>query len=122
MIKNYELILVTEETMILEDGNELSLSLAMGIITVYLEKNGIEVSLQDTNKIASNHIYTEEELNLLSNVYKKDKVLHYLYGEEDVQLDQVAEMFLKEDMLNYDSYGISIGADFSMMQMEYSVS
>lgn len=117
MIKNFNLILVTEETMILEEENELSLSMAMGIITSYLSNKGIEVHISDTNKIAAKHKYSEEELDLISNIYNKDKVLSYISGNLDEELDQVARMFLNEDSLTYDAFGISIGADFSMMQV-----
>lgn len=117
VIKNFELILVTDEENILEEEKSLGLSLAMGIITSYLEEHGIDVYLKDTNKISVNHKYTEKELQLLSNLYEENKVLQYLEGKDVPVLDAVAEMFLDEDDLKKDAYGISIGADFSMMQI-----
>lgn len=117
VIRNFELILVTDEENILEDGKSLGLSLAMGIITSYLEEHGINVYLKDTNKISVSHKYTEKELQLLSNLYEENKVLQYLEGKDDPVLDSAVEMFLDEDDLKKDAYGISIGADFSMMQI-----
>lgn len=121
MIKSFNLVLVTEEAMVLEEGNELSLSLAMGIISSYLEGKGIQVCISDTNKIASKHKYTKEELDLISNIYIKKKVLDYVKGNEDKELDQVAKMFLDEEILSYDAFGISVGADFSMMQVHLGI-
>ncbi len=117
MIKSLNLILVTEESMILENGNEISLSLAMGILSSYLQDKGIQVSISDTNKKATNHSYTDREMELISLVYEKDRVLDYIRTGNDAEMDQLAELFLDQNGLHYDSYGISIGADFSMLQI-----
>lgn len=117
MINNFNLIIVTDEAMILENTNELSLSLAMGIISAYLEEKNIKVSITDTNKKANNNKYSKSELELISTVYDKEKILNYIRYGEDSTLDKVAEMFIDKDMENFDSYGISVGADFSLMQI-----
>lgn len=117
MIKNMNLILATDESMILENGNELSLSLAMGIISSYLNKKGIGVTINDTNKEAGNHNFTEQELSAVRLIYDKDRVLKYIETGKDGILDKVVEMFLGESWKGYDSYGISVGADFSLLQI-----
>lgn len=117
MIKSNLLILVTEEKMIFEQAPVLGLSLATGIISAYLESKGIEVKIHDTNKIASSKVYEEEELELIKGVYDKDKIINYIKSGNDEQIDRLVEMFLPEDWQSYDSYGVSIGADFSMLQI-----
>lgn len=117
MIKNINLVLVTEESMILENDNEISLSLAMGIISSYLEEKGMKAHITDTNKRAVRHIYSEKELKLISAVYDKDRVINYIKTGKDRRLDALALMFLECGWEEYDSYGISIGADFSMLQI-----
>lgn len=117
MIKSFELILVTEEEKILNEDTGVGLSLALGIITSYLEERNVQVFLKDTNCIANNHKYTPEELNLLSLIYEPDAVLSYLGGTPNSQLDAVAELFLDATDQDRDAYGVSIGADFSMMQV-----
>lgn len=117
MISNIELILVTDEEKILYENAGVGLSLALGIIASYLKERSIDVYLKDTNCVADCHQYNENEIDLLSNIYESGIVIDYLKGEENAILDRVAELFLDESDLGKDSYGISIGADFSMMQV-----
>lgn len=117
MINNFKLILITNEETILEEYTGMGLSLALGIITSYLEERNIQVSLKDTNKIAASHHYTKDEIELLSNIYDENKIVSYLEGGNDDTLDYVAEMFIDENDMCFDSYGVSIGADFSLMQI-----
>lgn len=117
MIENINLILVTEESMILENGNDISLSLAMGIISSYLQEKGIKVVINDTNKIATNHNFTNEELEIIGLAYDKERVLNYIETGQDKDMDTLAMMLLGDSYKGYDSYGISIGADFSMLQL-----
>lgn len=117
MISNFELILVTDEEKILTEHSGIGLSLALGIITSYLEERNIKVFLKDTNCIANKYRYSTSEIYQLSKVYEPEAVIRYLYGEENTDFDSIAEMFIDESDLEKDSYGISIGADFSMMQV-----
>lgn len=117
MISNFRLILVTDEQTILEERTEAGLSLALGIIASYLQENGIQVQLTDLNKRFGKRKFTQEEIELISNIYDGDKVHEYISGLENPVLDQVAELFLQDIVLDNDAYGISIGADFSMMQI-----
>lgn len=121
MIKNFRLILVTDETMILEDENDIGLSMASGIISAYLLENNINVMVTDTNNSSANYKYTESELKKFSCIYDKDRVLSYISTGNDHILDEVAAMFIDNSCLNDDCYGISIGADFSMMQIHLSM-
>lgn len=117
MIKNFNLILVTDEQMILENGNEISLSLAMGIIASYLEDRNISVTINDTSKLVTNRTFSPEELDRIGLIYDKDRVIDYLKTGEDSELDKIVEMIIGDSWKGYDAYGISIGADFSMLQI-----
>lgn len=117
MILKFNLILVTDERIILEKDNSLSLSLAMGIIASYLKEKGVESVIHDTNKFATEHMFTDRELELISHIYDKNRVLAYINKEKDDELDEVAAMFLHKNYKEYDAFGISIGADFSMLQI-----
>ncbi|SES84997.1 B12-binding domain-containing radical SAM protein [[Clostridium] polysaccharolyticum] len=117
MIEKFNLILVTDEQMIVEKGNEISLSLAMGIIASYLEDRNISVTINDTSKLVTNRTFSSEELDRIALIYDKDRVIHYLKTGQDSELDQVVEMIIGDSWKEYDAYGISIGADFSMLQI-----
>lgn len=117
MIEKFNLILVTDEQMILETGNEISLSLAMGIIASYLDDRNISVTINDTSKLVTNRTFSSEELDLIQLAYEKDRVIHYIKTGDDSELDQVAQMLIGESWKGQDAYGISIGADFSMLQI-----
>lgn len=117
MINKIRLILVTEERKILEQDKVLGLSLALGNIASYLRDQGIEVLLTDTNKTASECDYSEYEIERISNVYDKGMILQYLKDGNNETYDQIARMFLGVLTLEEDGYGISIGADFSLLQI-----
>lgn len=121
MINNMNLILVTDESMILQEDNELPLSLAVGIICSYLEDHGIRVIVNDTNKIAANHTYSPEELSIIRRAFFKDRIINYISKGNDSKLDELAKMFLGDNFMHYDSYGISLGADFSMLQIHLGI-
>ncbi len=117
MIADFQLILVTDEQSVLEKSTETGLSLAMGIISSYLEDEGIRVHLADLNKRFGPYIFSETEIQLIGNIYNGRQVQAYLAGEDNAALDQVAELFLNDVSRDREAYGISIGADFSMMQV-----
>lgn len=117
MISSFQLILVTDEQSVLEQSTETGLSLALGIISSYLEDKGIRVVLSDLNKRFGSYRFSEEQIRLISNIYNGRQVHAYLAGASDSKLDQVAELFLKDVSMDSDAFGISIGADFSMMQI-----
>lgn len=117
MILNFQLILVPDEQSILEDVTETGLSLALGIIASYLEENGIQIRMEDLNKRFGKRKFSKAEIELISSIYDGNQIHEYLNGESNPVLDQVAELFLHNIVLDSDAYGISIGADFSMMQI-----
>ena len=117
MISNIELILVPDEEKILTRDSGVGLSLSLGIITSYLEERCINVYLKDINYISNEKKYSEKEIQKLSKVYEPDAVMNYLRGEEDVDFDFIARLFIEDSDLDKDSYGVSIGADFSMLQI-----
>lgn len=117
MIKNFYMILVADEDAILEQKNVTGLSLATGIISSYLNKQEIDTYIHDINEYLIGKSFSRTDRELISLLYDKDKVLNYLYNGENVDLDKVVKMFLDENWEEYDSYGISIGADFSLLQI-----
>lgn len=117
MINNFYMILVADEDAILEQKNVIGLSLATGIISSYLNKQGIDTYIHDINEYLIDKSFSRTDKELISLLYDKDKVLNYLYDGENVQLDKVVKIFLDENWGEYDSYGISIGADFSLLQI-----
>lgn len=117
MISNIELILVPDEEKILTQDSGVGLSLSLGIITSYLEERCINVYLKDINYISNEKKYSEKEIQKLSKVYEPDAVMNYLRGEEDDDFDFIARLFIEDSDLDKDSYGVSIGADFSMLQI-----
>lgn len=50
IISNFQSILVADEQSVLEQSTETGLSLALGIISSYLEDKGIQVMMSDLNK------------------------------------------------------------------------
>lgn len=117
MTKNFYMNLVADENSILEQGNIVGLSLATGIISSYLKKHDIDTYTHDINKFLMDKSFSKKEKELISLLYDKDKVLNYLYNAENIQLDKVARLFLDDNWKEYDAYGISIGADFSLLQI-----
>lgn len=117
MIKTLKLILVTDEATILEEHPNLGLSMALGIIASYLGKHGIKTSLTDMGATVAHTVYRDETLKQISVVYDKERILSYIRTGNDRQIDEIVEMFLQDMPLDYDSYGVSIGADFSMLQI-----
>ena len=117
MIKNFYMVLVADEDSILEQKSFIGLSLATGIISSYLKEQGIYTHIHDINKFLMDKAFTRMDRELISLLYDKDKVLNYLHNDENPQLDKVARLFLDDHWREYDSYGISIGADFSLLQI-----
>ena len=115
------MILVADEDSIIKEQNFIGLSLAMGIISSYLRKLGIDTYIHDINQFLMDKSFTKTDKELISLLYDKDRVLSYIYGEEDITLDRIARLFLDQNWKEYDSYGISIGADFSLFQIHLGV-
>lgn len=117
MISNIKLLLVPNEESIQESTANSGLSLALGIITSFLENKKLNVFLKDLNQFCSTHNFSESEINLISKIFEKNRVLNYISGSFDPTLDSIAKLFIKQDELNMDCYGISIGSEFSMLQI-----
>lgn len=117
IISNFQSILVADEQSVLEQSTETGLSLALGIISSYLEDKGIQVMMSDLNKQFGSYHFSEEQIRSISDVYNGRQVHEYLEGASDSNLDLVAELFLEDVSMDSDAFGISIGADFSLMQI-----
>ncbi|WP_265445251.1 B12-binding domain-containing radical SAM protein [Acetivibrio straminisolvens] len=96
----------------------LPLSLALGVLAGYLRNKGIEVDLIDLNAGFSDKFSNDEDKKKLEICFDKEAVLSYLKGEDNQCIDSLIEYMLSEvDIDSYDSFGISIGADFSFVQI-----
>lgn len=94
IISNFQSILVADEQSVLEQSTETGLSLALGIISSYLEDKGIQVMMSDLNKQFGSYHFSEEQIRSISDVYNGRQVHEYLEGASDSNLDLVAELFL----------------------------
>lgn len=121
IISNFQSILVADEQSVLEQSTETGLSLALGIISSYLEDKGIQVMMSDLNKQFGSYHFSEEQIRSISDVYNGRQVHEYLEGASDSNLDLVAELFLEDVSMDSDAFGISIGADFSLMQIHFGL-
>ncbi len=117
MNKNFQMIIVGDENSILKHKNFVPLSLAIGVIGGYLKDKNIKTKIHDINEKKIEKEITLDQLELISNIYEGKRVIEYLEGNNDLEMDRLAEIFLED--LTYDSnfYGISIGADFSLFQI-----
>lgn len=114
---DFSMILVGDEQTLLTNQTHSPLSLALGIIGGYLEKNNITFEIYDINAEFKNYLFSDEDRKKWSVIFDSERVIKYLDGFEDYQLDEFAKEFLSN--LNYEAkaFGISIGADFSLFQI-----
>ena len=111
------MLIVADETTILEKRTYGKISLALGIIAGYLKTQGKTYSLYDLDLVFKDRIFTEEEKKKISLIYQGDRVINYLLGKEDKDFDQLASFFLRDFTFDSRAYGVSLGADFSLFQI-----
>lgn len=109
------LLTISDEIVESQEKAFYTLSLALGNIKGYLEeKHGITTVISDLNEHNSG-MFHNAQLQVLFDV---DKICDYLKGNEDAELDQLAEKILSSyKMQEFDVYGISLGGDFSLIQI-----
>lgn len=66
IISNFQSILVADEQSVLEQSTETGLSLALGIISSYLEDKGIQVMMSDLNKQFGSYHFLRNKFGLLA--------------------------------------------------------
>lgn len=117
MINSIGLLLApSEEGFLYPDKvSMLHLSLALGNLSGYLNEKGITTYLHDLNSEVSSKF--DAKSSLFVNFYNADLVHDYLRGLNNV-FDTCCEKLLSEvDIGEIDSFGISVGADYSLMQV-----
>lgn len=92
----------------------LHLSLGFGVIAGYLRENSIEVEIHDLDRDLSQKVMKEE----FECFFEVNTVLDYIKGRENPQVDGIFNKLLEGiDIESFDSVGVSIGADYSLMQI-----
>jgi radical SAM superfamily enzyme YgiQ (UPF0313 family) len=96
----------------------LSLSLALGVLAGYLRKKGLEVDMFDLNPTLSQKFGEAAQKSRFEVFFNRDLVLSYIQNADNDQIDSLIENMLDGiDLNQYDSFGISIGGDFSYIQI-----
>lgn len=102
-----------------EELSRLSINLGQGVIGGYLKDKGIKVSIRDLNVIMSTKFKEEKERQKLQEIYKIEIFRDYIAGQDNEQIDEIMKKFTKDiNMETYHMFGISIGSDFSFMQIQ----
>lgn len=116
MIQRVKFILSPSEKGIDDAGYTYLPPLSLGILAGYLGEKNYDISLHDLNmELPKIYKGMEEQFQFL---YDKKRVLDYLNGAEDNEIEQYAiEILQNVDTENCDIVGISCGADFSFFQL-----
>jgi radical SAM superfamily enzyme YgiQ (UPF0313 family) len=92
--------------------------LGFGVLSSYLREKGLEVSMYDLNTILSRKFGQHEIKSKFEIFFDKKTVFDYLNGESNREADDVLARLLEDiDVDRFDSYGISVGADYSFLQI-----
>jgi radical SAM superfamily enzyme YgiQ (UPF0313 family) len=95
-----------------------SLSLALGVLSGYLRNKGLDVDMYDLNTTLSGKFRAPEQKSRFEVLLNRELVLSYIQNGENEQLDNLLTDLLSDiDLDQYDSFGISMGADFSFIQI-----
>lgn len=96
----------------------LSLSLGVGVITGYLEEQGINVHIEDLNVTIADRINRECNKEEFSDIYRYEVIKEYMQSDDEKPLDLLFDKLIDCQLLNeFDYYGISIGANFSFLEI-----
>ncbi|MDW2799926.1 radical SAM protein [Clostridium boliviensis] len=121
MIRSTFLFLSPSETSLQYPGEiaSLPLNLGLGVICGYLEQKGITVGMNDLN-VSLSQLFGNADRKRLEAVYEYERFKNYLNTGEDAELTQlIEELTVDIGFESYDSYGVSIGADFSFLQIQF---
>lgn len=91
--------------------------LALGVLKGYLTEKGIRTEIYDLN-VTLNKCANELPLTTWSFVYDPQRVMNYLKGESDQEIDDaLSRLVLGIELTGFDLIGISMGSDFSWLEM-----
>lgn len=94
------------------------LSLGFGVLSGYLRGKGLETGMFDLNTKLSERFNNQEYKSRFEKFFDIETVFSYLNGEANKEIDEIFSRLLEGiDLDKYDSYGISVGADYSFMQI-----
>ena len=91
--------------------------LALGVLKGYLEEKGIATDIYDLN-VTLHKRRNEILINRWDFVYDAGRVINFMHGEKDEEVENALEELVgKIDFNTYDLIGVSLGADFSWLEM-----
>lgn len=91
--------------------------LALGVLKGYLTEKGIRTEIYDLN-VTLSKCASKLPLTIWSFVYDSQRVMSYLKGESDQEIDNALSRLVSGiDFTVYDLIGISMGVDFSWLEM-----
>lgn len=121
MIKNVCLLMSPAENSLKYPGelSRLSINLGLGVICGYLEERGFGVSIRDLNVTLAERFKGKDDRVELEKIFEIDVFRRYIEGEDNKDIDNLMSKFLSDiNMDKYQIFGISIGSDFSFLQIQ----
>jgi len=101
----------------LPEGNFILPPLALGTFAEYFRKKGYTFDIEDLNGKFSHTLSTKDK-ERFRILFNRQKVINYLRGSADSEIDTLlAEILDGIDLEKYNGVGISVGADFSLFQI-----
>lgn len=101
--------------------NEMSmlhLNLGIGVLAGYLREKGLKVDLYDMNSSIATKFEGLDQKAKFESFFHVDTFISYLKGESNLIIDDILKKMLSDINLDYyDSFGISVGGDYSLMQV-----
>lgn len=119
MIKDICLFMSPSENSFLypEILTRLPLNLGLGIISGYLQERGYKISIKDLNAELADRF--KENKKRFEIIYDADKFQEYIRQGEDPFINRLMEDIVAGmEPERFDIFGISIGADFSFLQIQ----
>ena len=121
MIKNLCIVLIPSEKALFNLEEPSIPPISLGVLSGYLKRKDIETYMFDLNYMDNknqDNVDIDKNIELFKCIYDKDRVLNYIKGKVDKDIEKIARYLLNGiDLSKYDSFGSSIGADFSLMQI-----
>ena len=91
--------------------------LALGVLKGYLEEKGIATYIYDLNVVLHKR-RNEIPINRWDFVYDAERVIDFMHGKKDEEIENaLGELVAGIDFNAYDLIGVSLGADFSWLEM-----
>ncbi len=99
--------------------NRLQLSLGLGVISGYLQDRGVSVGMSDLN-VNLSEVFAGSDRSRLECIYSQSRFEHYLQFGMDREIEEVIlDLISGQHLDQYRFFGVSIGADFSFLQIQF---